>query len=435
MAFQCPDLTYTIQHSITNEIMFIELNISRLLDCLTLQARFYDLSETLTTDWFNVAYITNLETNTSLTLNNTISKIEFRLYSCCGPVIDDPPTDDFPCDVIEEGPDSVISACGSSPVVVENAYVRSSDVDEFSGSFNPIMIPRNIKLTINHEENCQLSAHLCSVRCIVPTPTPTPTRTLTPTPTVTPTYTPTSTVTPTITVSPTATRTQTPTPTVTKSPGASPTPTATLTPTISNTPTLTPTATLTRTPTPTVTNTRTPTPSFIPAKCNAIFAPFVDINTLPTINLGSYTKSVPIDIDAMCSGQVASQLNLNYTYPNIPNDFQGYKRYELYMVVRYGLFDTPTKNGIGYLTENVPFGMPLKIREFSGSDASSLVVREWIRTKFIFSRLVRSIDKTTVFYSSFWPYTDLIWYPGKNLSSSPAFTPRSDTVYVELIPC
>ncbi len=450
MSISC-QISYILDHSIQNNTLFLKLTISSLLKCLSLQAKFYDLSDNPTTDWIDVAYIFDLQTDSELSLDNEISKIEFRLYSCCAGPDPDPPLDDVPCDTIEGSPDAVLDACGATPFTITNAHVKPTDIDRLDNPFNPIMIPRKIKLTVEHDLNtCDLSVHLCSVRCIVPTPTTTPTRTGTPTPTPTPTITVTSTVTPTLTT----TSTSTPTPTVTKSPGASPTPTASITPTISVTRTVTPTLTPTQTTTPTLTPTPTitPTQSAAPICCGdnwaevgeiarCGFAPFIHITTLPTMNFTSYKKSAPIDLDQICSGSVAAYYKLRPSSPyrmfspifGLPSHppTEHYTRFELYMRNMYSVSDTPTINGVSYITKDLPLRSLIKIKNFNNSTSED--VRQWITTSFIFNKLFYSFNQLR--YDDYWPFTDLIWYPGRNLASSSVFTPKLDTVYVVLIPC
>lgn len=456
MATQCL-ISYTLDHSIQNNTLFLKLTISNLLKCLSLQAKFYDLSNNPTTDWIDIAYIVNLQTDSELSLNNEISKIDFRLYSCCSVPDPDPPLDDVPCDVIQGGPDTVLNACGATPLLITDGYVKSSDLDRLDTPFNPIMIPRNMKLNVQHDLNtCEISVNLCSVRCIVPTPTPTPTQTGTSTPTPTPTITVTSTVTPTLTTTSTLTPTTTPTPTVTKSPGASPTPTASITPTVSVTRTVTPTVTptMTQTSTPTPTRTQTPTPSRPPRCCNywqsgevescTGFSPFTHITTLPTINFTSYKKSVPIDLDNLCSVFLASYYGIPYQHPLFGLPIRPYlatshyKRFELYTNNIYGITDTPTIDGVSYITAGLPRGSLVKIKNFNNSTSEE--VREWISKSFIFNLLIytdplKGTGVDNIKYLNYWPYTDLFWVPGASIVSTPVFTPKLDTVYVILIPC
>lgn len=453
MSTPCP-ISYTLDHRIENNTLFLKLTISDLLKCLVLQAKFYDLSNNAVTGWINVEYIFNLQTEAQLVFDNETSKIEFRLYSCCSVPDPDPPVDDTPCDVIGgDGPDAILSACGPTPFSIADGYVKPKDIDRLDNPFNPIMIPRNIKLTVEHDLNtCDLSVHLCSVRCIVPSPTPTPTQTSTSTPTPTPTITVTSTVTPTLTTTSTSTPTTTPTPTVTKSPGASPTPTASVTPTVSVTPTLTPTRTATPTITPTKTVTPTPSKSAAPPPicCNTFdsspencgFAPFVHITTLPTMNFTAYRKSVPIDFDFMCSWSVAYYYNVSQerpvfglsAYPKTSH----YKRFEIYTHNLYGVTDTPTVDGISYITSNLPAKSLIKIKNFN--DSTSDDVREWVTKSFIFNQLavkdpLKAPGIDNLEYTGYWPYNDLYWYPGRTLAPNAVFTPKPDTVYVILVPC
>lgn len=433
MSTPCP-ISYTLDHRIENNTLFLKLTISDLLKCLVLQAKFYDLSNNAVTGWINVEYIFNLQTEAQLVFDNETSKIEFRLYSCCSVPDPDPPVDDTPCDVIGgDGPDAVLNACGPTPFTISDAYVKPKDIDRLDNPFNPIMIPRNIKLTVEHDLNtCDLSVHLCSVRCIVPSPTPTPTRTNTPTPTLTPT----------ISVTPTTTPTVTPTVTVTKSPGASPTPTASVTPTITVTRTVTPTITVTPTPS------KTPPPP--PICCNTFdaspencgFAPFVHITTLPTMNFTAYRKSVPIDFDFVCSTSVAYYYNISYsrpafglsTYPQTAH----YKRFEIYTHNLFGITDTPTVDGISYITSGLPSRSLIKIKNFN--DSTSDDVREWVTKSFIFNQLavkdpLKAPEIDNLQYTGYWPYNDLYWYPGRTLAPNAVFTPKLDTVYVILVPC
>lgn len=453
MSTPCP-VSYILDHHIENNTLFLKLTISNLLKCLVLQAKFYDLSNNAVTDWINVEYIFNLQTEAQLVFDNETSKIEFRLYSCCSVSDTDPPIDDSPCDTIGgDDPDAVLNACGPTPFTISNPYVKPKDIDRLNNSFNPIMIPRNIKLTIEHDLNtCDLSVHLCSIRCIVPSPTPTPTQTNTPTPTLTPTISVTPTVTPSLTATSTSTPTTTPTPTVTKSPGASPTPTASATPTISVSPSLTPTISVTPTITPTKTVTPTPskTPAPPPICCNTFdenpqncgFAPFVHITTLPTMNFTSYKKSVPIDIDRMCSNQTALYYNMSYQRPlfglSIYPRTSHYRRFELYTHNLYGISDTPTIDGISYITSNLPNRSQIKIKNFNNNTSED--VREWITQSFIFNALVvkdplKAPGIDNLEYYGYWPYTDLYWYPGATLARNAVFTPKPDTVYVILVPC
>jgi len=451
MATQC-SISYILDHRIEDNTLFLKLTISNLLKCLALQAKFYDLSNNPITEWVDVAYIFGLETEIQLLLDNQTSKIEFRLYSCCSVSDPDPPLDDVPCDTIKaDGPDAILNACGSTPFSITDGYVRPKDTDRLNNPFNPIMIPRNIKLTIDHNLNtCDLSVHLCSIRCIVPSPTPTPTQTNTPTPTLTPTIS----VTPTVTPSLTVTSTSTPTPTVTKSPGASPTPTASVTPTISVTPTLTPT----RTVTPTLTRTATPTPTKTPKRkvpsdyqcCNNFaryvgcgFAPFVHISSLPAKNFSTAKTGVPIDVEEICNYKLLNFYGLSpYDVPHFGKDDNpgtaGFKRFELYTHNSYGITDTPSIDGISYLTLDLPEYSLIKIKNFN--DSTSDDVRAWVEKSFRFHKLdIRdtSLPRTAnnLKYIGYWEYTDIHWFPGDAMMPNWMFTPRDDTVYVVLVPC
>jgi len=281
------NIPYILNHSIKDNLLSLKIILSELKQCLVAQVKFYDSDDISLSDWIAIAYIDALETDTIIYLLENTAYLEFRLLYCCEDA--DPPDPDLPCDIIPKDM-PVSEQCGSTPFNVNNPFVRPKDTENISGSYNPIMIPRRLRLDITHNtETCDILANLCAYECIIPSPTPTVTRTPTITPTITntttitktprptsdPTRTPTTTVTPTITPTPTITITASNTPTVT--PTLSITPTITQTPTITSTNTLTPTqsrsigasptptpttsitATITRTPTPTITQTITPT--------------------------------------------------------------------------------------------------------------------------------------------------------------------------------
>jgi hypothetical protein len=155
-------------------------------------------------------------------------------------------------------------------------------------------------------------------------------------------------------------------------------------------------------------------------QCPCGFIPWVDIYSLPQLNIGRLPYGVPLDIDCLC----------NYVggFRSSPNfDLPAYTKVEAYFQASYGFKAVGFIDGVGYDSTNVNVGSWIKIHECDNSDQ----LRDWLKNHFRFFAI--SLNKDSIRFV--WPYTDLFWHPFDFCIENNRFTPESGVAYVKIVPC
>lgn len=152
-------------------------------------------------------------------------------------------------------------------------------------------------------------------------------------------------------------------------------------------------------------------------KCPFAFNPYVDVFTLPQINLNRTPYGVPIDFDKLCNSS-------NYKGKPQFTDPK-YTKVEAYTKNLFGA--TPFIDGIGYKISSINKNTYVKIH--TTNSASDM--RNWLINHFRFFTL--NTDQSQVKFV--WPYTDLYWTPYDLVIPNSLFTPEEGTIYLELVPC
>lgn len=151
-------------------------------------------------------------------------------------------------------------------------------------------------------------------------------------------------------------------------------------------------------------------------QCPFPFGLYVDINTLPQVNLGRTPYGVPIDFDKLCNSS-------NYKGKPALTDAK-YTKVEAY--IRAGWKATPFIDGIGYKMDSLNSNTYVKVH--TASDAESM--RTWIKNHFRFFTL--NVDQTVRFV---WPYNDLYWTPYDYALDNGLYQAEDGTIYLEIVPC
>jgi hypothetical protein len=150
--------------------------------------------------------------------------------------------------------------------------------------------------------------------------------------------------------------------------------------------------------------------------CPFPFGLYVDINTLPQVNIGRTPYGAPIDFDKLCNSS-------NYRGKPAFDDAK-YTKIEAY--IRAGWQATPFIDGVGYKMNSINSNTYVKVH--TTSDAESM--RNWTKDHFRFFTL-NAID--TIQFA--WPYNDLYWTPYDYALDNGLYQAEDGTVYLELVPC
>jgi hypothetical protein len=168
----CESLPFSVTHSIIGSFgISITVTVPEIYNCTNIQLRLRSGSG-IFVDWFDYAVLDELITTINYTFSPAICYIDVRLSQCCPipPVVDPPPPeDDPPCSLISSSEDD----CSPTSTVITNPYIKSED-SSITQSYNNIVIPKKLNLTINQNSCSDVSALLCTVRCVPPPPPPPP---------------------------------------------------------------------------------------------------------------------------------------------------------------------------------------------------------------------------------------------------------------------
>lgn len=167
----CEPLPFSVTHTIVGSFgISITVTVPEIYDCTNIQLRLRSGSGILV-DWFDYAIVDDLTTTINYTFSPAICYIDVRLSQCCPipPVVDPPLEDDPPCSLISSSEDE----CSPTSTVITNPY-RKPDDSSITKPYNNIVIPKKLNLTINQNSCSDVSALLCSVRCVPPPPPPPP---------------------------------------------------------------------------------------------------------------------------------------------------------------------------------------------------------------------------------------------------------------------
>lgn len=167
----CSSLPFSQTHTILGTFgISITINVPEVYNCSTIQLRLR--SETTTVeDWFDYAILSSTSTTINYTFPPGVCYIDVRIVQCCPqpPLPPDtpegpppgPPPEDPPCALITEDEGSECSENTS----FTNPYRRPSD-SSVSTAYNEISIPKKVNLKITQTNCSDISALLCTVRCV-----------------------------------------------------------------------------------------------------------------------------------------------------------------------------------------------------------------------------------------------------------------------------
>jgi hypothetical protein len=154
--------------------------------------------------------------------------------------------------------------------------------------------------------------------------------------------------------------------------------------------------------------------------CPCRFTPYVDVYSLPQLNIGRVPHGVPLDIDCLCSYEGGLRSRPKFSTPE-------YSKIEAYYQASYGFYAVPFIDGVAYDTTDLNTNTFVKIHTANDSEE----LRQWFIDHFRFFGI--NTDKTEI--RNVWPYTDLYWHPYDFCIENQTFTPEPGVVYINIIPC
>lgn len=172
----CTPLSFSQTHTILGTFgISITIDVPEVYSCTNIQLRLRSETETIE-DWFDYAILDDTTIIINYTFPPSVCYIDVRLAQCCpepppDPDDPDPPPpggdpppgsspDDPPCALIASSDDEC-----SEAVTISNPYRRPSDV-LVTTSYNDISIPKKVNLKITQTSCSDISALLCTVRCV-----------------------------------------------------------------------------------------------------------------------------------------------------------------------------------------------------------------------------------------------------------------------------
>lgn len=154
--------------------------------------------------------------------------------------------------------------------------------------------------------------------------------------------------------------------------------------------------------------------------CPCDFIPYVNIYSLPQLNIGRLPHGVPLDIDCLCNGSGGYRSAPDFGLPT-------YTRVESYFAASYGYRAVGFIDGIGYDSTGLNVNSWVRLPDFDNSDQ----LRAWLIVHFRFF----GIDQNRNEIRNTWPYTDLFWHPFNFCIENSRFTVEDGVAYVNIVPC
>ena len=336
----CTSLPFSQTHTLLGTFgISITITVPEVYSCTNTLLRLRSETETVE-DWFDYAILSQLVTTINYTFPPSVCYIDVRLAQCCPkpppnpddpepplPPEDDPPPppnpDDPPCALISSSDDEC-----SPAITVTNPYRRPDDII-VTTDYNSISIPKKVNLKITQNSCSDISALICTVRCVEQPPEP-------------------------------------------------------------------------------------------DGECPCNFIPYVDIYSLPQLNIGRTPHGVPLDIDCLCNYSDDFRSSPDFGLPT-------YTKVESYFLASYGYGAVGFIDGVGYDSTGLNKRSWIRLPDFDNSDQ----LRNWLVNHFRFFGIEN--DKSQI--RNVWPYTDLYWHPFDLCIENSKFTPEDGVAYVKIIPC
>jgi hypothetical protein len=161
-------------------------------------------------------------------------------------------------------------------------------------------------------------------------------------------------------------------------------------------------------------------PPALEGDCPCDFIPYVDIYSLPQLNIGRLPHGVPLDIDCLCTGFGGYRTSPDFGLPT-------YTKVESYFAAYYGYQAVGFIDGIGYDSTILNVNSWVRLPDFDNSDQ----LREWLIKHFRFF----GINGPKTALERPWPYTDLFWHPFNFCIENSRLTPEDGVAYVKIVPC